>query len=356
MIIVLEGPDGAGKTTLAKALLTRLGARGRYLHDRPVKNQFVRDTAQARQAVKNLARGLVTVLDRHWVGEGIYGPVFRPDKPSLGLRRLDSVLLRYGAAYIICAPPVEQLCAEFEQLRRARPEKFDTVRDVATRYLDLWHGSVIRPPDGNYVEQQSTLYPWFSTRGRMAFHYDRFTDGQQLSRFIGQVLQDGNAWHKAARAADPLAAHVHTDPWDAADWELSGSLLTCRALLVGERAKEAHRSVNWPFFWPCQSAGYLSAALHKAKVNELDVALTNALRARDGSTEPLRKIMHWLRDNRPDVKVIPLGKVANAEVEKIAHQYIPVEYSFDALSHPQWARRFDHHGDYHKQLERAIYG
>ena len=93
-IVVLEGANAAGKTTLARHLVERYGAR--YLHSRPTRDPWRRHVAMLRRAVALSERHLV-VLDRHWLSEQVYGRVFGSPAYDLGARCLDRVLRRYGA-------------------------------------------------------------------------------------------------------------------------------------------------------------------------------------------------------------------------------------------------------------------
>ena len=344
MIIILEGPDAAGKTTLAGILRKLIGEKYRYLHDRyHPGRQFYWDTAILRQAVKNELRGETTIVDRHWIGDNIYGSVFR-NGGELWVRRVDSVLQRFGASYIICCPEPRVLEAEFQEVRNTRPEKFHSMIDVAQRFNDLVYGSSDRPIDGDYVEQQSHAFPWAVCR-RMVIHYDRFAIHRDnlhvwLKHNILPCFQQEADF---ARNADPLTRELDS-------WELSGSLRCCQALLVGERAMHLDAPVNWPFYSNKESAAYLTKALHKARICETDIAITNARSVRNNTRDNFMKIIRWLKENRQDVRIVALGNEAKKSVQFHG-------YSVDAvLPHPQWARRFDHHGDYHMQLKAAVYG
>lgn len=341
MIFIVEGPDGAGKTTIAKYLCETLDAH--YIHDRHVKDQWCLNTAQLRLAIKYYMSGQHVVLDRHWLGDNVYGSTFRGGG-SLWVRRIDSVLQRFGAVYILCLPPIDQLEERFQELRQIRPEKFNTIREVACRYHDLYYGNVIRPFDGDYVEQQSCLYPWADSN-RIIFVYDRFKYTViGTHRWLkGTVIPAAKDLHDNIRNADPLARELDA-------WELSGTLRYCKALLVGERGKHPLAAVNWPFYANVHSPAYLTKALHKAKVCETHIALTNAKSIKGNNWGNFMKIFRWVKDNRPEVKVVAMGAAAEKAITYHG-------YRFDAsIPHPQWACRFAHNGEWWKQLEAAIYG
>lgn len=75
MIVVLEGPDCAGKTTLAEALTANYGtvrANGKPPEDESLFEHYAGQVALAAKVPSEL-----TVFDRLHVGELIYGPLFR---------------------------------------------------------------------------------------------------------------------------------------------------------------------------------------------------------------------------------------------------------------------------------------
>ena len=69
---ILEGPDACGKTTLAHAIISKFG--GRYIHltfeDHLVELQW----SALVEAANNPG---ITIIDRHWVSEQVYGSVYR---------------------------------------------------------------------------------------------------------------------------------------------------------------------------------------------------------------------------------------------------------------------------------------
>lgn len=98
MIIVLEGPDASGKTTLGKALAEEVD--GVYIHaSAPKRHPLVEYTA----TLEGL-RPEHIVLDRWHIGEMIYGPKYRG---SSGLSRtqfdaVEEYLAGNGALLVHC--------------------------------------------------------------------------------------------------------------------------------------------------------------------------------------------------------------------------------------------------------------
>ncbi len=79
MIVIIEGPDGAGKSTLAHALAKQHGFM--YRHEGPPPTGV--DPLQHYLDTLHHLQGTHMVLDRFALGERVYGPVLR-GKDGLG--------------------------------------------------------------------------------------------------------------------------------------------------------------------------------------------------------------------------------------------------------------------------------
>ena len=101
MIIIIEGPDGSGKTTLAQKLSKQTGYpvvhRSQPKNDEEKQRMF-REYMVAIEAGKNV------IFDRCWYSEMAYGPVMRDDSvisyPEMYL--LEEKLAKHGALIIYC--------------------------------------------------------------------------------------------------------------------------------------------------------------------------------------------------------------------------------------------------------------
>lgn len=348
MIIIVEGADGSGKTTLARELVRQLGDRAEYIHlTRPEHDQWSYATARIARAVALHLLGYTVVFDRLWVSDNVYdlmGP--HPGRSLVHVRRQDSVLQRYGTYYVLCAPDPSDLVVAYDKLADTRAELYGKnlkgMRAVAQTYWDLWRGAEGRYPLlGHYVDQQIELTPW---RERpLVTRYDRFEE-TNVKRWAKTFLATARLEVQPFYNADPLS------PADPDHWNLSGSLLTCRALLVGEQVPHPDEFIKWPFYSNVGSAAYLTYALHRAKISETDVALVNARGPVTVKHNTLTQVTDWLTLRRPEVRVVALGRTAERTLD-----YMPIA-PVATLPHPQHARRFNHHGDYHKRLREAIYG
>lgn len=151
-IIVLEGPDGVGKTTLAETLVHMFGAVNYHQTYRWKNNMPAYHSGVLHHAIK-LSRSRLVVLDRLWLSEAIYAAAYRGGTrwPQLA-RMLDRVGLTYGALNVVCLPPsLEEHRARFAKLKSEREEMYDDVDAVTKLYIDLWEGAAIERP-ATYVD------------------------------------------------------------------------------------------------------------------------------------------------------------------------------------------------------------
>lgn len=95
-VIVVEGPDACGKTTLAKTLARELG--GVYWH--MTRTEHLSGQAQLdyqKNSIENirdnLNQGKTVVVDRNWISEYIYGRVLR----RVGFKELEKIAMDFIA-------------------------------------------------------------------------------------------------------------------------------------------------------------------------------------------------------------------------------------------------------------------
>lgn len=139
MIIILEGPDGGGKTTLSETLRSRL-QNDRMTHVvkhgpyKGVKSEdlckiFFRSMSQALTYDDNV------IMDRSWLSEPIYGAVYRKGENRVDMprwRMLERVALSRGAVVIHCQPDFEVCAKTF--LSRLDEEYLDTIGQLKNVY------------------------------------------------------------------------------------------------------------------------------------------------------------------------------------------------------------------------------
>ncbi len=332
-IVLLEGADASGKTTLARCLVERYHAK--YIHS-TVRRQVWRYHVGALRLAIRHARDRLVVLDRHFLSELVYGSVFRGGPAyDVGARCLDRILRRYGAVTVLCAP--RDLEAQERRWRDGREtgkhEHFPRVRDVIARYADLRDGNVGHPGDG-YLDQLIRFGDFTERDDVLVYDLDRHPTPQSLRTFAGRI----------AKRLHALCVESFHDGGDnlvgRPDANRSGFLLVGESLsptIVG-------RLPRWPW---CDRDDHLSAAtwlnraLHSIAAREDRLVFTNAV-------DPDDRLPALL--DRLNVRPIALGRTAAQRIQEL-------RYGSIELPHPQYHRRF-YYGDgpegYGKMLREAM--
>lgn len=144
-LIVLEGPDGGGKSTLA-AELAKIGYEVKPFGVPPLEIQ--RSSAKMRDFFmeplrKAIASGEPVVFDRLHLSDRIYSPLMR-NYPSVINYAMEAefnhLISKVGGQIVICLPSLEVCLANWTRKMRAGLEyvqKAEVFRDVYTEYFHL---------------------------------------------------------------------------------------------------------------------------------------------------------------------------------------------------------------------------
>jgi hypothetical protein len=129
VILIIEGPDGAGKTTLARSLLAPVAGGVDYHHEGPPPAgdhgllpyylDFVRRAFDQRMEHRN-----PFVFDRLAMGEVVYGPLLR-GRSRLSDAELGTffrVTREMGAVHVLALPPFAVARANWEARARRGEE------------------------------------------------------------------------------------------------------------------------------------------------------------------------------------------------------------------------------------------
>lgn len=293
MLTILEGPDGAGKTTLARKIERRLAAtvhhHGAYAG---VESTVLRYWHSIRTA-----RHVPVVMDRSWLSEPIYNDL-RPVEPRYDRvgpafkRMLARAAWGARALYVLCLPSVETCLRAWrgrpteEMLRRE-----EMVRLVHARYVALTPKNV----DGCLVR------------------YDYTEEGEpDLDRL------------------EALRPPPDRGPG-------AGHFAPGNVLLVGEQHSDPASEVAGVPFFSLNRAGcaaWLAERLDEAGAQEKDLYWINAIDPRGRHVAPA-----FVERLEPRA-IVALGRVAETWCR--VHGVGP----YVAVPHPQVWKRFHHHEPY----------
>lgn len=174
-IIVLEGPDGVGKSSLGLALTKYLGAK--YLH---LTYRF-RDKMDlyhyaAIRCCAHWAQNQPVILDRWWVSEILYAEAYRGGSPFIKRHfLLEHIANKIGLTYVVCLPENRQQYFDHYLTVKAGRTQTELARD---------------PPEG--VEKVYDLYVDFYKTylglKENVMHYDVFKNYNENEVARGIVL------------------------------------------------------------------------------------------------------------------------------------------------------------------------
>jgi len=332
-VVLIEGADYSGKTTLAEALVERFNAY--YLHGRIFRRMWLYHVAMLRLALR-MADTRLVVIDRHWLSELIYGEVYRGGPAyDLGARCLDRVLMRVGAVTVLCSPDDQEYQIKRHAARAARGEEaYRQIQRVVAIYADLARGNHLHPTTG-YLGQQIRYGDFAQRKDVMLYDLDK--SGHQLPQVAKQI---------AARVRKLQAGQLRSALFSSMP-NFTGNLATARTVIVGDsvspQVARLPKGPYWPMAWHDGPSGatYLNRALHLIGHDETTTVITNA-NDEDDQLTPL------LRESK--LRIVTLGKRATDGVLKRGA-------TPDAeIEHPQYWRRF-HYGEideYASRLKKAL--
>lgn len=299
-IYLLEGPDGGGKSTLARAIIKETGAA--YIHAtyRMINQQPRYHTALLELALK-LAQHRPVVMDRGWLSEPIYAAAFRGGSktPYIG-QFLDRVALRYGIKVILCLPNnKQQYLEEYARLKTQRVEMYDTMEKVYDLYQNWLVLNANRPN---------------------LMLVNRFIDGP-VEKIAQQVLK------RTRYQMEHDFVSLGTEGSSITDRRFAGNPMA-KVVLVGDKSNPKGRRAVWPFFDYGDSSLWLTRSLALMGVHEHELAWLNINDQADN--------IQWERgelDFYHGSKFIALGNNASRSLDSLCIDH-------DAIYHPQYYRRF----------------
>lgn len=298
MLIICEGVDGSGKTTLVERLANLLEGNVRVLHRGPPTDHPLREYELDLQDYRP-GSGEHVICDRWHLGELIYGPLYRGESLLEGAGQLH----------------VEMLL----QARGALLVHVDEPLDVVRERLATRGETYLRPEDVEWVWRQYDEVVYAS-------HLETLDSSSSLASITGAAAH-------LERLAAELADHPTYVGPTRPTW-----------LLLGERRGPKHPEFTSAFApMPGTSGHYLLT--HLPRTLRRKVGIANA--CEDGDLAHLHRVL-----GRPGTAT--LGQLAT----KTARAELPINVGIGAAPHPQYVRRFwHHHGEaYGQVIQEALRG
>jgi hypothetical protein len=307
-IIVLDGTDCSGKTTLANAMIDRYG--GRYLHATyRFKNQMhLYHLGLLRLAIKyHETTGKMVVIDRWWPSEMVYGDVYRGGRrvPNAGFRILHRLGLRYGITYVICyRDSREKLMEEYAKTHATGKELYDVderMAKVHDGYKQLYEA---------IIGQQSRWH---------RYNVDSAIKNPEYFTFMMETIAKCSNWYTHQKTiADEELPHSVGSPF--------GDFV-----FVGERINPKNRALSYPWI-AFQGVSYnMAVSLGELGVPEHRLLWTNAYLP---SGEPNEQLGVYVKQSAPFKRVIAMGSKAT----KFCQDSGRCDFS---MPHPAYITRFN---------------
>jgi nicotinamide riboside kinase len=323
-IIVLEGPDCTGKSTLAKAIVEKFN--GTYIHatwskdlDRVMWEYHLELVDRAVRESKDR----VVVIDRLWLSEAIYGRIYRGGSkiPHEG-RMLDRILRAYGTLNIVCLPqtPLHGAQAIADSAKK-RDEMWE--KEGFGKSLALCNCFEAYMFGGQYKTE--TYADTFVHSGALKLRDDtiRYSicdhgSANGMLFMLDFVEVKLNQLRTRVAGFDPYRPNVVGSP-------------TASHIVCGDALNPKDALTKWPFCEYGNASLWLAESMHRANIDESKVIFTN-VNDDDGAAALA------LIDLDLSRRVVCLGTKAAVTLSKRGIT------NFKQIPHPQWDRRFNRNG------------
>lgn len=290
-MIVLEGPDGGGKTTLEQFLCERLEIRSVHMGipeplNRPLDYWMTRI----------VDAGWPELIDRlHW-SEDVYADAFRGGSALSDLDRwqLEGWLLAHAAVIVLC-----------------RPSRRAVLQNASVNLSKPHHAVADEVYDG-------FCNPWDTRVPQLTYDYELETAGSLLARLPREVGLPFD--HEGIGTPSP------------------------RVVFVADRHGRCDGPCDSPFVLRSPSGDYLRRALDNAGLDLREYHLLNGwMRGRTLEIFPHPRLLSF----QPSV-FVALGNQAARALDELGVRHTQVP-------HPQYMKRFHAHKvkDYGEMLRRA---
>ena len=200
MIIIVEGPDGAGKTTLIKQIYEWLSKDDdtTVVHHGPYKGVGEGEMARIYFNAMSpaLTYGKHVIFDRSWVSDPIYGEVYRGGQNRIPLhqrRMLERAALSRGGVMISCRPSFEACAEAFNSGREEYLDNEEQLKQVYDKYT-AWERNFTSMPLIEYNYEQDTTQ---TILNELELHQTQNPYGGGGEFMLGNVLVLCSKWKMA---------------------------------------------------------------------------------------------------------------------------------------------------------------
>ena len=327
MIILADGPDAAGKSTLFSELSKiEGGSKNTCLHMtyRYPDHMHTYHTAGLRRVIRrwNSCTSAVHFLDRSWLSESVYAKVYRGgSKFGVSGRILQKWINMYAVQTIICSDSPNLIEERHARLKNQRVEMYSSkMGEVAAEYNRIWLGDT----SGSKINTYSDL---IASKGGLKSlpncHYYK----------IGDDIESLNL-----RLRDSFEQAIRDN---FVNYKFGGSSHQAKFLLVGDQVNHRSPWQTGPFMGYSHSSIFLAKALQETGILENDICYYNINDDDEGlhSREVLEMFAGY---------TIVMGKEALRTYNKYS------DIKPEVIPHPSWASRFSNVKDYSKILTQAI--
>lgn len=307
MLILLEGPDGGGKSFLASAIGQHAEEQGvptviRHTGapDPPRRCPFTEYEAELDRGSCAEAHDphRLLVLDRHHAGEAVYGPIFRGRSrlTDNGMHHVELALTAMGCVKVMVVPPIGTI------MERLRQRKAGDLSSYDKEFLDL--------------HQLDKSVTWYVKHG-FTYRYDMISDGKAD---IPAILKMAEFKTRVASSARSLSGNSYIG-------SLAPRLLICGD--VRGSGRFGRPDLVRPFT-PTTKGGSSNYLLNALRSEPALAHRTGIVNVNDPAVDILElyTTLGWPR-------VAALGENASSTLRqhRIRHEKVP---------HPSWASRFRH--------------
>lgn len=157
MILLIDGPDGSGKSYLAKHLAEQTGYK--LVHMSYPKTEEEKQTMAA-DYMRELSKGKNLIFDRCWYSELVYGPIMRGGSAISypAMYSLEKAAAKSGALIIYCTGDKEQLWKRCNKRGEDYIVEYDIFVRICAAYDEVMSMPHIIPKVAYTIDSSAKLF------------------------------------------------------------------------------------------------------------------------------------------------------------------------------------------------------